>query len=132
MSDLTNEEAYNQRLILGLTTTLLALCYAFYFLRILSRKLLETALWFDDWFMLLALVGLLVQAFYAKTDSRTVCLQRDEWTQLRWQVSWSPTQQRNSLLIGSRRRIRFWRPSTAYDSFAISDVLYCGKSGFFL
>ena len=52
----TDKEIHNQRLIVGLTTALLALCYVFYFLRILSRKLLNTPLWIDDWVMLVALV----------------------------------------------------------------------------
>lgn len=52
----TVEEKYNQRLIIGITTVLLVLCYIFFFLRILSRRLLQTPLWYDDWYMLFALV----------------------------------------------------------------------------
>lgn len=52
----TDKEVHNQRLIVGLTTALLVLCYVLYFLRILSRKVLKTPLWIDDWFMLFALV----------------------------------------------------------------------------
>lgn len=51
-----DKEVYNLKLIIGITTTLLVLCYTFYFLRILSRKVLKTPLWIDDWFMLFALV----------------------------------------------------------------------------
>ena len=58
MSVRTDKEVRNQKLIVGLTTTALVLCYLFYFLRILSRKLLKTPLWIDDWFMLFALVRL--------------------------------------------------------------------------
>ena len=61
MSSRTDKEIRNQKLILGLTTTLLVLCYFLYFLRILSRKLLQTPLWIDDWFMLFALVGYYAQ-----------------------------------------------------------------------
>lgn len=52
----TDQEIRNQKLIIGLTTALLVLCYSFYFLRILSGKLLQTPLWIDDWWMLFALV----------------------------------------------------------------------------
>ncbi|KAG7005251.1 hypothetical protein G7Y79_00021g051180 [Physcia stellaris] len=61
----TEKEIYNQKLIIGLTTTLLILCYTFYFLRILSRKLLQTPLWIDDWFMLFALSLYVFMMFWA-------------------------------------------------------------------
>lgn len=54
----THDEAHNQSLILGLTTTLVVLCYCLYLLRILSRKALRTPLWIDDWAMFFALVCL--------------------------------------------------------------------------
>lgn len=81
MSSRTDEEIRNQKLILGVTTTLLVLCYFLYFLRILSRKLLKTPLWIDDWFMLFALVGYYAQHVF-QSDIQVVCLHRNEYTQL--------------------------------------------------
>ncbi|KAF2230403.1 hypothetical protein EV356DRAFT_519935 [Viridothelium virens] len=55
MAEITAHERHNQILIIGLTTTLLALCWILYCLRIVSRKVWRTPLWIDDWFMLFAL-----------------------------------------------------------------------------
>lgn len=82
MDSRTDRETHNQKLILGPTTVLIVLCYIFYFLRILSRKLLQTPLWIDDWFMLFALVGYYA-SYEFQSDSQVVCLQRNECAQLR-------------------------------------------------
>ena len=58
----TKDETHNQRLMLGVTTMLLLLCYCLYALRILSRKLLKVGLWIDDWWMLFCLVILGVES----------------------------------------------------------------------
>ena len=79
MSARTDKEVRNQKLILGLTTTLLVMCYFLYFLRILSRKLLQTPLWIDDWFMLFALVRFCAPLDFRVNTSK-VCLQRNEYT----------------------------------------------------
>ena len=75
----TDNEVRNQKLIVGLTTILLVLCYSFYFLRIFSRKVLNTPLWIDDWFMLFALVRFYTQ-LRPPFDTLIVCLQRNEYT----------------------------------------------------
>lgn len=75
----TDKEVRNQKLIIGLTTTLLVLCYFLYFLRILSRKLLQTPLWIDDWFMLFALVGFYAR-FELQANNLPAGLQRNEYT----------------------------------------------------
>ena len=69
----TDKEVRNQKLVIGLTTILLVLCYFLYFLRILSRKLLRTPLWIDDWFMLFALVSLSARFEYNLTTYQFVC-----------------------------------------------------------
>lgn len=48
----------NRNTTLGVTTTLLSLCYISYALRIASRKVLKTGMWWDDWWMLGVLVCL--------------------------------------------------------------------------
>ena len=79
MSVRTDKEVRNQKVIVGITTTLLILCYFFYFLRILTRKLLKTPLWIEDWFMLFALVRFNAELRF-QFDTLIVCLQRNEYT----------------------------------------------------
>ena len=61
MEQLTPQEAHNQRLIIGLTTALLALCWILYLLRLVSRRVCRTPLWVDDWFMAFCLVRPLIK-----------------------------------------------------------------------
>lgn len=46
----------NRDTTIGVVTTLLALCLISYAVRITSRKVLKSGLWWDDWWMLGVLV----------------------------------------------------------------------------
>ena len=80
----SEDETYHQKLILGITTTLLCLCYILYFFRILSRKLLQAPLWIDDWFMLFALVGTCTPLSSSSLSSLAGSLQWHECFELCW------------------------------------------------
>ena len=47
----------NRNTTVGVTTALLSLCYISYAIRVTSRKILKSGMWWDDWWMLGVLVG---------------------------------------------------------------------------
>lgn len=77
------EAQINQDMTIGVTTTLLTLCIISYVVRIVSRKVMKSGLWLDDYWMAFVLVYLPTKLHILKL-TLAACLRGNEHPQLPW------------------------------------------------